>query len=230
MRDVARWSSSYRNDLLLAAHSILRYTLLDKLMDAVGLPRHPCFKVIGRSAKPEMSEKFTKASSLFHFIRSFMTLSQLYKSLKDWSQPIKKLRNICQRIMITEHAQAVDGVSAVALQQQLSSSIPIFAVTLPENLTPAQKEVETSLRMLYRATANFESSEINQILLNMELLAYAFTWFGQVCEESLHKIYVKPDTRCACRATLTSTLSSQLGWRHCKGGSYLSHKLRCTYA
>jgi hypothetical protein len=89
--------------------------------------------------------------------------------------------------MITEHAQEVDGVSAVALQQKLPSSmdsIPIFAVALPENLTPAQKELEMSLRMLYRASVNIESSEINQILLNMELLAYAFAWFGQVCDES----------------------------------------------
>jgi hypothetical protein len=65
MRDVARWTTVYRNDLLVAAHSVLRYTLLDKLMDAVGLPRHPSFKVIQRSAKPELSEKLTKVSSPF---------------------------------------------------------------------------------------------------------------------------------------------------------------------
>jgi hypothetical protein len=79
----------------------------------------------------------------------------------------------------------VVGVSAVAVPQKMVSSmdtIPIFAVDLPANLTPAQKEVEMSIRILYRASVNLESSDVNQILLNLELLAFSFAWFGQVCD------------------------------------------------
>lgn len=60
----------------------------------------------------------------------------------------------------------------------LSSSI--FAVHPPENMTSAQKHVEINLRMLHRATVNQQSAEINQILLNMELLAFSFSWFAKV--------------------------------------------------
>jgi hypothetical protein len=57
----------------------------------------------------------------------------------------------------------------------------IFAVTLPSNMTVSQQEVETNCRMLYRATVSMQSSQVSQILLNLELMAFGIRWFGQVC-------------------------------------------------
>jgi hypothetical protein len=61
-------------------------------------------------------------------------------------------------------------------------SYPLFAKDIPSSsMTPTQKEVDSTFKMLYRATNHQQSAEINEVLLNMELLAFGFTWFAQVC-------------------------------------------------
>jgi hypothetical protein len=58
--DVDRWSKVTSNDIMLAAHSLLRYVLVDKLADAMGVPRRANLNVIPRSSPPVMGDRLQK--------------------------------------------------------------------------------------------------------------------------------------------------------------------------
>jgi hypothetical protein len=85
---------------------------------------------------------------------------------------------------LIEEQPEVNGALAVNVPKQFSfamQNVPIFAVALPQNMTAAQRDVEMNFRILYQASVNLESSDINQLLLNLELLAFGFSWFARVC-------------------------------------------------
>lgn len=47
-------------------------------------------------------------------------------------------------------------------------------------MTSAQKEVSSKFNMLHRASAHINSAGLNQLLSNMEILAFGISWFGLV--------------------------------------------------
>jgi hypothetical protein len=107
---------------------------------------------------------------------------QLFKNLSDWQKPIEVIKKTCKNLMIPQtqkdNSKSIDSGS---LAMQLSTQDPpIFACELPTEMTPAQREAQATFSMLYRATVNQELSVINQVLLNIELLAFAFIWYSQV--------------------------------------------------
>ena len=103
---------------------------------------------------------------------------KLMNAINNWMKPIQKL----QRFMKSPAHPTLESPSSIKmLYDDDFQSLSIFAVNLPENMSSAQKYIKNNLCILHRATINQKSVEINQILLNMELLAFSFSWFAKVC-------------------------------------------------
>jgi hypothetical protein len=56
----------------------------------------------------------------------------------------------------------------------------IFKNDIPLDLTQAQKEVSSKFNMLHRASTHINSAGLNQLLSNMEILAFRISWFSLV--------------------------------------------------
>ena len=67
IHDVESWNQSFRSDIMLAVHSILQFSLIDKLADAVGFPHAPFSTVVHRSPPPEIGDKLSKVSERRNF-------------------------------------------------------------------------------------------------------------------------------------------------------------------
>jgi hypothetical protein len=68
LRDGKRFTGHHASDIMLAVHSLLRYALVDKLADAIGLPKHPNLPVVPRSTicKPPEKLRLVCLSSHMH--------------------------------------------------------------------------------------------------------------------------------------------------------------------
>lgn len=56
----------------------------------------------------------------------------------------------------------------------------VFAIDLPLQLSRDQNDVCSKVAMLRRATMHINSAHLNQMLTNMEILAFGIGLFGQV--------------------------------------------------
>src|SRR5208283_335908 len=136
---------------------------------------------------PEVGATMTKVC--FHplTLHPHSYIQQLLTSIDDWTKPITKIRQMCKKQPMSTLRQSSEALEVVRLQQDnihtskaLETSRGPFAVEFPSNMTPAQKDVSSSFQILLRATHHHQSAELNQVLLNMELLAFSFRWFAQV--------------------------------------------------
>ena len=59
--------------------------------------------------------------------------------------------------------------------------VSVFSVDLPVQLSRDQSELYSKVSMLKRAAMHINSAQLNQMLTNMELLAFGIGWFGLVC-------------------------------------------------
>jgi folylpolyglutamate synthase/dihydropteroate synthase len=80
----------------------------------------------------------------------------------DWRNPITKAMQIKKRNL---------G------QEQTTSP---FLQDLPEKLSLEQIDITAKAKMLQRAAENMQSSKLNLIAMNFELMALAVMWYGQV--------------------------------------------------
>jgi hypothetical protein len=62
----------------------------------------------------------------------------------------------------------------------------LFAVRLPSHFSPTQQDVHCKIGILHRATMHLNSAEVNHLTTNMELLAFAISWFGMVSIHIVH--------------------------------------------
>jgi hypothetical protein len=57
--NVKNWDQSFNTDIVAATHFLMRFSILDRLADAYGLPRQPSFLSAGRRFLPnEVPAKF----------------------------------------------------------------------------------------------------------------------------------------------------------------------------
>jgi hypothetical protein len=102
-------------------------------------------------------------------------------AVNNWTKPIKKVRNLCKSLKASTLPQPSQGSEIARVAHSFPpASDAIFARLVLKALTPTQREIASSLHMLHRTTQHQHSAEINQVLLNMELLAFALVWFSQV--------------------------------------------------
>jgi hypothetical protein len=62
----------------------------------------------------------------------------------------------------------------------------LFAVNLPKNFSATQQDIHSKIGILHRATLHVNSAEVNHLTTNMELLAFAISWFGMVTIQIIH--------------------------------------------
>jgi hypothetical protein len=67
--DPRKWDKMSKRDLDAAAQLIMRFALLDRLVDASCLPRHPNFFTVSRSAVPPLTQKLYKVNG-YSFLES----------------------------------------------------------------------------------------------------------------------------------------------------------------
>jgi len=66
--DVKLWDRVRPTDISSACHLLLRYSLLDRLADAFGIPRQPSFRPAPRRILPDSAaQRFMKVSLYHHF-------------------------------------------------------------------------------------------------------------------------------------------------------------------
>jgi hypothetical protein len=119
----------------------------------------------------------------------------MMNAINDWRKPIQKVKLMFKFFDMPVAHELPPQTDIARLEPSASQALspsslpaetaplayPIFAMNIPSTeMTPSQKDLTTTFKMLYRATINQQSAEVNEVLLNMELLAFSITWFGQV--------------------------------------------------
>jgi hypothetical protein len=67
--NLKRWEGSFRTDIMVAAHTMLRFSLLDKLLDAFEFPVCEGLSQMDRCEFPAMTEKMEeKVRNLIYFM------------------------------------------------------------------------------------------------------------------------------------------------------------------
>jgi hypothetical protein len=87
--------------------------------------------------------------------------------LDDWTKPVSKAIAIRDR---SNH--------------QKPESLP-FVNPLPDTMTYEQANLSMKVQILCRAADNMESSRLNNIAFNFELMGLALMWYGQVSTVSV---------------------------------------------
>jgi hypothetical protein len=188
IRDVHLWDKTWRTGIMVAAHAVFQFALVDKLADAAGLPLSRNYRTVPRSPTPDLGGTMTKVRFHNLTVHPPSSIQQLMSTIANWTKPISKIRQMCKKLRTSTPQQSGQPLQVIRAQQDnihtsrvLDTSHGPFAVDFPTNMTPAQKDVCSSFQILLRATNHHQSSELNQVLLNMELLAFSFGWFAQVC-------------------------------------------------
>jgi hypothetical protein len=88
---------------------------------------------------------------------------QLLRRIEHWNKPIQE---------------------AISARKSFNAMVEIhedqlFANPMPEELSPEQKSLVTSVKMFSRASKAFQDSKWNNILFNFEMMAFAISWYGQ---------------------------------------------------
>jgi hypothetical protein len=90
--------------------------------------------------------------------------TQILQPIAVWTNPIGRAQILCKR--------------AATGDPQVEENI--FSVDLPAQPSRDQNDVYVKMGMLRRATSHINSATLNQILTNMEILAFGISWFGLV--------------------------------------------------
>lgn len=90
-------------------------------------------------------------------------------TLQDWSKPIKALESHLQHN--PEYSSSHDVIpSKLSLQRPGSTTI---------STNPQQMVVQTTIGIFNRAFTHSKTAKLNDIMVNVELLAAAVSWFTQ---------------------------------------------------
>jgi hypothetical protein len=159
---------------MIAAHTILKFSLLDKLVDALEFPTTDGILPMARGKIPKVSENMETRVSMSFCLKDFPFLynMQVLKRLEDWTSPI------FEAIRIRNNGN--DMVTAESP----------FVNPVPERMTMEQIDVSMKAQILRRATMNLQSLKLSNIVFNFELLGLAIMWYGQV-GYILHFITIK---------------------------------------
>jgi hypothetical protein len=69
---LSNWDRLFKNDVVQASHFLLRFSLLDRLADAFGLPKQPAFSTHDRRVShQDLSIKFSKVCFSLKFRDEF---------------------------------------------------------------------------------------------------------------------------------------------------------------
>jgi hypothetical protein len=119
----------------------------------------------------------------------------MMNAINDWRKLIQKVKLMFKFFNMPVTHELPPQMDIACLEPSASKALspsslpaetaplayPIFVMNIPSTeMTPSQKDLTTTFKMLYHATINQQSAEVNEVPLNMELLAFLITWFGQV--------------------------------------------------
>lgn len=89
-------------------------------------------------------------------------LLQFLKALSDWQKPISVVLAVEKKITNSER------------------SVGVFAKPLPIQPTIDQLNLNAISGIILRATESLQSSQLNRLVYNFELLALGMIWYGLV--------------------------------------------------
>jgi hypothetical protein len=110
--------------------------------------------------------------------------------IKDWSAPIEGLRKAFGtanrpktskprkkpiRMMV-----AASSTSRVVAETETAPSHNVVQITLPPNASEEAVVAQNDILTLFRALRHSAVSSLHTILSNVELMAFATSWFAQV--------------------------------------------------
>jgi hypothetical protein len=91
--------------------------------------------------------------------------------LKNWSNPIEGLRSAFRlRAGRSKNSNTITASSRGGDE-----------IVLPQNASHATIMTRNNILTLWRALEHSKTSDLHMILTNTELLAFAISWFTQVC-------------------------------------------------
>jgi hypothetical protein len=104
----------------------------------------------------------------FHFV-TFDVHGQILKNVNDWSAPITRL----QMRIGTERSPSPTFNGHTVFTEAKS--------TISQDGRLRQGVLKTDISILTRALHHSQTTELHQVLVNLELVAFAVSWFCQVC-------------------------------------------------
>jgi hypothetical protein len=90
--------------------------------------------------------------------------------LKVWTQPIARARVLLNKSLAEDAVNLEEPVELLDMFQQ-GSELERTTQTTP---------LISKMKMIQRASRHYHTALINQVLTNMELLAFGISWFGMV--------------------------------------------------
>jgi hypothetical protein len=91
--------------------------------------------------------------------------------MRVWTQPIERARVLLRKSLAEDAANPAEPAEPSDMFQH-GSELELAAKNNP---------IISKITMIERASRHYHTALINQVLTNMELLAFAISWFGMVC-------------------------------------------------
>ena len=139
---------------MIAAHILLTHSLLDKLLDAFQFRPEDNLQLSPRRILSD--DRLEGGSKKFE---------SCFDALKDWKKHFSKARS-------SMHKSTARGDP---------SNIQAFA-TEPTNPTDEQRRIMFAVTNFARGAARLQDNDYNQVLMNMEMMAFSIIWYSEVSD------------------------------------------------
>jgi DNA-binding phage protein len=158
-----RWDKVNVHDMSSAANVVLRYHVLDQMVDALSFPRNPSLPAIPKLPFPYSFPDRLARVCLIISLHIYPDIAlQLLHRVRNWSTPIQGLR----RSFNSAKQSPVKSKQNLELVLRLSPSRAAIVV-------------HNNVASLRRAFTHALTSDLHTVLANVELFAFTLSWFSQ---------------------------------------------------